>query len=272
MLTEAQTQAYMDRIGYVGPVDRSLESLLALHRAHVLSVPFENLDIHLGRFIPVDVGHAFEKIVGDHRGGYCYELNPLFHALLTRLGYDTKMISARILLGDRGDGHPFDHVTTIVHLDDDWLVDVGFGRQPPPMPVVLDNENEASDENGTFKIRFRDDEFVVMGSTDDGNYEEMYGFGLTPRILPEFEERSEWIQTSSESIFTKAPICTLLTENGRLTISGLNFIKSESGKVEVSEVTTEERDELLRSVFGIELGNAKLPDKAELNWVPGRGR
>ncbi len=270
MLTEVQAQAYLDRVGYDGPLDRSLESLRALQRTHVFSVPFENLDIYLGRHIPVDVAHAYDKVVGNHRSGYCYELNPLFHALLTCLGYDTKMISARVLLRD--DGHPFDHVTTIVHLDDDWLVDVGFGRQPPPMPVVLDNENEDSDEYGTFKIRFRDDEFVVMGSTDDGNYEEMYGFGLTPRILPEFEERSQWIQTSPESIFTKAPICTLLTENGRLTISGLNFIKSESGKVEVSEVTTEERDELLRSVFRIELGDAKLPDKAEINWVPGRGR
>ena len=269
MLTEMQAQTYLDRVGYDGPLDRSLKSLRALHCTHVFSVPFENLDIHLGRHIPVDVAHAYDKVVGNHRGGYCYELNPLFHALLTCLGYDTKMISARVLLRD--DGHPFDHVTTIVHLDDDWLVDVGFGRQPPPMPVARDNENATSNENGTFKIRFRDGEFVVMASTDDGNYEDLYGFGLTRRTLPEFEERSEWIQTSPESIFTKAPICTLPTENGRVTISGLNFIKSEGGKVEVSEVTSEERDELLRSVFGIDLGYAKILDRADLNWIPGRG-
>ena len=269
MLTEVQAQAYLDRIGHDGPLDRSLKSLRALHCTHVFSVPFENLDIHLGRHIPVDVAHAYDKVVGNHRGGYCYELNPLFHALLTCLGYDTKMISARVLLRD--DGHPFDHVTTIVHLDDDWLVDVGFGRQPPPMPVARDNENATSNENGTFKIRFRDGEFVVMASTDDGKYEELYGFGLTRRTLSEFEERSEWIQTSPESIFTKAPICTLPTENGRVTISGLNFIKSEGGKVEVSEVTSEERDELLRSVFGIDLGDAKVSDRADLNWIPGRG-
>lgn len=269
MLTETQAHAYLNRIGYDGPLDRSLDGLRALQRTHLFSVPFENLDIHLGRHIPVNVAHAYDKVVGNHRGGYCYELNPLFHALLTCLGYDTKMISARILL--REDGHPFDHVTTIVHLDDDWLVDVGFGRQPPPMPVTPDNENEASNEDGTFKIRFRDGEFVVMGSTDNGNYEDSYGFGLTPRTLPEFEERSEWIQTSPESIFTKAPICTLLTENGRATISGSKFIKSEGGKVEVREVTSEERDELLRSVFGIDLGDAKLSDRADLNWIPGRG-
>lgn len=269
MLTEAQAQAYLDRIGYDGPLDRSLESLCALQRRHLISVPFENLDIHLGRHIPVDVAHAYDKVVGNHRGGYCYELNPLFHALLTCLGYNTKLIAARILLHD--DGHPFDHPTMIVHLDGDWLVEVGFGRQPPPMPVDPDNENEASNENGTFRIRFRDGEFVVMGSTDDGSYVDLFGFGLTSRTLPEFEERSEWIQTSPDSIFTKAPVCSLPIENGRATISGSNFIKSEGGKAEVSEVTSEERYELLRSVFGIDLGDAKLSDRADVNWIPGSG-
>ena len=269
MLTEADARAYLGRIGYHGPLDRSVDSLRALQRTHVFSVPFENLDIHLGRHIPVDVGHAYDKIVGNRRGGYCYELNPLFHALLTCLGYDTTMIAARILLRD--DGHPFDHATTIVHLDDDWLVDVGLGRQPPTMQVARDNENEVGNEDGTFRMRYRDGEFVVMGSTDDGGFEEAYGFRLTPRTLAEFEQRSHWVQTSPDSKFTEAPICTLPTEGGRVTISGLKFITSEGGDVTVSEVTSDQRDGLLKSVFGIDLGDAKLPDGAGGTWLPGRG-
>ena len=236
MLTKAEAQAYLERIGCHGRLDRSVESLRALQRAHVFSVPFENLDIPLGRHIPVDVAHAYDKVVGNHRGGYCYELNPLFHALLTCLGYDATLVAARILLRD--DGHPFDHATTIVHLDDDWLVDVGFGRQPPPMPLARDKANEVGNEDGTFRMRYRDGEFVVMGSTDDGSFEESYGFPLTPRTLAEFEPRSRWVQTSPDSKFTEAPICTLLTEGGRVTISGLRFITREGGDVTVVDFST----------------------------------
>ena len=267
ILNDAQVRAYLERIGYNGSHSPSLDNLCALQRAHVFSVPFENLDIHLGRHMPVDVTHAYRKIVDRHRGGFCYELNPLFHALLSTLGFDAKIISARILLRD--EGHPFDHIATIVRLDDDWLVDVGYGRQPPPMRIA--SGVELSNENGTFKLQHIDDEFVVMGSTDNGNYEASYGFRLIARKLREFEERSIWIQTSPDSIFTKAPICTLPTEDGRATISGLSFIRSRQGEVESRRVTPEERNSILRSIFGIDLGDEVLPSGSDLHWIPGRG-
>jgi N-hydroxyarylamine O-acetyltransferase len=267
MLNDAQVQAYLDRIGYNGSLGPSLDNLRALQRAHVFSVPFENLDIHLGQHMPVDVAHAYRKVVDRHRGGFCYELNPLFHALLSTLGYHAKIVSARILLRD--DGHPFDHIATVVHLDDDWLVDVGYGRQPPAMRIAP--SVELSNENGTFKLQYVDGEFVVMGSKDNGDYEASYGFRLIPRDLREFEERSNWVQTSPDSIFTKAPICTLPVGDGRTTISGLNFIRSRQGEVESRKITPKERIAILWDVFGIDLGDEELQSKSDLSWIPGRG-
>jgi len=268
MLNHSQVRAYLSRIGYNGPVGPSIENLRALQRAHVFSVPYETLDIHLGKHIPVDVAHAYDKVVDRHRGGYCYELNPLFHALLSTLGYDTKIVSARVLLRD--EGHPFDHIVIVIRLDGDWLVDVGYGRQPPPMHIA--SGVEFSNENGTFKLQYIDGEYIVMGSTDNGNYEKSYGFTLVPRNLREFEERSRWVQTSPNSIFTKAPICSLPTGmDGRATISGLNFIRSKKGEVDSRKVTVEERYAILRNIFGIDLGDEELPSQSDFSWIPGRG-
>jgi N-hydroxyarylamine O-acetyltransferase len=266
-LDTAQVHAYLDRIGYEGSLDPSLDNLRALHNAHIFSVPFENLDMHLGRHVPVDVEHAFRKIVEGRRGGFCYELNPLFHALLSTLGYEVKIISARMLLRD--EGHPFDHIATVVHLDDDWLIDVGYGRQPPPLRIAP--HAQTASESFAFKLDVRNGEFVIMGSTDCGGYEALYGFSLVNRDLPEFEERAIWTQTSPDSIFTRAPICTLPTQDGRVTLSGMNFIRSGRGQVESRRVTAAERTELLKSIFGINLGDVQLPVQSDTCWLPGRG-
>lgn len=266
MLTETQVQAYLRRIGYDGALDRSVDTLRALQRAHVFAVPFENLDIHLGRPMPVDVGHAYDKVVTHHRGGYCYELNPLFQALLSALGHDATVAAGQILL--REERQSFDHVATIVHLEEDWLVDVGYGRQPPLMPIGGHDGQEFSNENGVFAIQHRDGGYVVMVSAD-GAYQDLYSFDTTPRTLWEFEPRSQWVQTSPRSVFTKAPLCTLPVDDGRVTISGLSFIESVGGTTDVREITAEERGEILRAVFGIDLGDAIISDGADFIWVPG---
>src|SRR5262245_14904037 len=117
---------YLGRVGYDGPVDVTPETLRRLHLAHLLAVPFENLDIHLGRPIVLDVDRIFEKIVRRRRGGFCYELNGLFAWLLGELGFDVELLSAQVLDGGRL-GPEFDHMTLLVEHEGRWLVDVGFG-------------------------------------------------------------------------------------------------------------------------------------------------
>lgn len=270
MLGGAEIDAYLSRIGYDGPRDPTPATLRALHRAHVYSVPFENLDIHLGRPIPVAVAPAFDKVVGARRGGYCYELNPLFHALLTALGFEVTICSARMMLRD--DGHLFDHVTLIVRLDGaDWLADVGNGRQSPPMPLAHGAAADWGDGTGRFRIERRGAEYVVLGSRGQGAFETIYGFAPKARELHQFEDRSCWTQSSPDSIFTKAPLCTLPIAGGRVTVSGLNLIRTTGEAVETRRMTTAERAALLRDRFGIDLGNTALPDGANVAFRPGWG-
>ena len=127
-MTRGDLGAYLDRIGYTGTPDATIETLRALHVAHLLSVPFENLDIHLGRTIVLDESHLFEKIVRQRRGGFCYELNGLFAGMLRALGFRVTMLSAGVARKSGGFGPEFDHMTLTVDVgEEQWLADVGFG-------------------------------------------------------------------------------------------------------------------------------------------------
>lgn len=119
--------AYLDRINYHGPLSPTPEVLRDLHRAHMFTVPFENLDIHIPREIVCDEKHFIHKVVNERRGGFCYELNGAFAALLRALGFHVTLLSARVPCADGSDGPEFDHLTLRVDLDEPWLADVGFG-------------------------------------------------------------------------------------------------------------------------------------------------
>ena len=119
--------AYLKRMGYAGVTNPNAETLRALHRAHLFTVPFENLDIGLKRTIPCDADAAVRKIVEQRRGGFCYELNGAFTWLLRALGFQVTLLSARVGRPDGSLGPEYDHLTLRVDLDPPWLADVGFG-------------------------------------------------------------------------------------------------------------------------------------------------
>ena len=120
------TDAYLARMGYTGPREPTPETLRRLHRAHVLAVPFENLDIHLGHPIVLAIPSLYEKIVRRRRGGFCCELNGLFGWLLGQLGFTVVILSARVFR-DGQPGSEFDHLILRVELEEDLIADVGFG-------------------------------------------------------------------------------------------------------------------------------------------------
>ncbi len=123
------TSDYLKRINYTGPLTPNLEVLNKLQKAHLLAVPFENLDIHYGHVIDLKVDRSFNKVVKSKRGGFCYELNSLFHELLVQLGFQTKRISARVYDEQKGYGKEYDHMALVVTIDGmEYLADVGFGE------------------------------------------------------------------------------------------------------------------------------------------------
>src|SRR5262245_35618854 len=111
------SRAYLRRIGVAGPVRADARTLKRLHRQHLFTVPFENLSIHLSQAVQLDEASLYDKIVRRRRGGFCYELNGLFAALLRRLGYPVTLLSAGVARAGGGFGPEFDHLLLLVELD-----------------------------------------------------------------------------------------------------------------------------------------------------------
>lgn len=118
---------YLSRIGYDGSREACLATLQGMQQAHFYRVPFENLDISRGRRIEVNPRVNYEKVVGEGRGGFCLELNALFAEVLRAMGYRVDVLSARVFTPDGALGPAGSHMTLVVHLDEPWIADVGFG-------------------------------------------------------------------------------------------------------------------------------------------------
>ncbi len=246
--------AYLARIGYSGPADRSPETLRQLHVAHLYTVPFENLDIHLGRKISCDVERFLRKIIEFRRGGFCYELNGAFAFLLEELGFRITLLSARVAREDGTASSEFDHLVLRVDLDEPWLADVGFGDSFLE-PLRLEMEEEQSESSGrTYRIIKVGDVRILQRKLDDGAWKPQYQFTVQPRQLAEFEPRCQYQQTSPESHFTHQRICTLATPEGRITLSDLMWIQTIHGQRRERLLRDEEEwRRVLRKDFGITL-------------------
>ena len=137
-------QAYLDRIGFRGVPRVDLETLRGLHRGHSFAIPYENLDVQLGRPLTTDPAAAFEKIVTHRRGGWCYEMNGLLGAVLQEIGFNVTRLAGAAMRKDRGDDAIGNHLVLLVDLEGPWIADVGFGdgsRDPYPLregPIVSD--------------------------------------------------------------------------------------------------------------------------------------
>ena len=245
--------AYLDRIGYHGSIRPTEAVLRRLHRKHMLSVPFENLDIHAHRPIVLSQSAFYNKIVEHHRGGFCYELNGSFGNLLRKLGFRVSMLSARVAMKNGGFSAEFDHMTLMVQLKQLWLADVGFGDSFTE-PKRLDISEPQTDHGTEYKLT-RENSWTLMSRRKKGSrtWEPQYEFTLKPRRLWEYVPRSKWQQTSPESHFTKNRLCSRLTPTGRITLTDKEFIVTRNGKkVERSVKSPEEFARLLRRHFGID--------------------
>lgn len=243
--------AYLERIGYHGPLEPTAETLRRLHLAHLYSVPFENLSIHWGEPIQLDDQLLFEKIVTRRRGGFCYELNGLFAALLHALGFDAAMLSAGVGRAD-GDFSPdFDHMALLVNLEDRWLADVGFGDSFRE-PLRLDERGEQREGELAYRIEETGDGRLILARREEGGpWKPQYRFGLEPHVFADYAEMCHFHQTSPQSHFTQNRICSLATPDGRVTLSGMKLITTRSSEKEERELDEKEYAEALGERFGI---------------------
>ena len=245
--------AYLERIGLKRiNISADLGSLRLLQRSHLLTVPFENLDIHWKRPIVLDVDRFFEKIVDERRGGFCYELNGLFNELLRDLGFETRLISARVFNGT-SHGPEYDHAAIIVTIGgDEYLADVGFGDfTAQPLRFALDVEQ--IDQTGAFVIRRVDDGYFEVAKRDGESWNSEYIFKDVPRVLSEFDQMCDFQQYSPESHFTKGKLCSIMTGNGRKTLTDSKFILTTDGEKSERAVASEtDFYRVLNDEFGLE--------------------
>jgi N-hydroxyarylamine O-acetyltransferase len=251
--------AYLRRIGFKDSTLPDAETLRKLQWSHLLTVPFENLDIHLGRSIVLDLDRIFEKVVSHRRGGFCYELNGLFAWLLTGLGYQVSLLSASDAHDDGRWGPEYDHLVLLVHCPgvegESWLVDVGWGdtfREP----LRLDTPSDQLQHQGTraYRLQAVSDHRLLCQQDAAGKWERQYGFILQARNYADFAGMCQYHQTSPESFFTRKRLCTLALPTGRITLDNMRLITTENGERHERPVLDDiEYRRILSDRFGIDL-------------------
>jgi N-hydroxyarylamine O-acetyltransferase len=251
-MTALDIAAYLDRIHDQGPLEPNAETLRRLHLAHMLAVPFECLSIHWGEPIQLRDDALFDKVVARRRGGFCYELNGLFAALLRALGFDVTMLSAQVFGANEIFGREGDHMALLVNLEQRWLVDVGFGDSFRE-PLLLDERGEQEDGRHVYRIEDAAEGRRVLSRREEGGpWKAEYRFRLEPHIYADFAEMCHYHQTSPDSYFTQNRMCSLATPDGRITLSGRRLIATRGGERQERELADEnEVAEVLRERFGV---------------------
>lgn len=229
--TKIDTDKYLKRIRCKRERTPNLKFLNLLHRSHMMCVPFENLDIHMGKEIILDIHKIYQKIIPSNRGGFCYELNGLFYHLLSDLGYQCHLISGRVYGKEGRLGPPFDHAAILVYLEGKvYLADVGFGSGFLT-PKLLQPDLVQMDYNQYFKLeKNADDEYTLSCSEDLSSYKPKYIFTDTERQFVEFIDMCQYQQTNKKSPFRQKKMITRPLVDGRVTLTSSNLIITKAGK------------------------------------------
>lgn len=246
--------AYLKRIGHQGDRLPTVDTLRALHRGHVLSIPFENVDVVLGYPPRLDIDSLQNKLLRRTRGGYCYEHAMLFAALLERLGYAVTGLAARVR-SRRDQPRPRSHAALRVEVDGQpWLAEVGFGAERPLEPVPL--VDGAVARQGAWDVRVDavgDEEWALRSSSPDG-WVDLYRFDLARHYPVDYAVQNHYTATHPDSPFVAGLVAQRTTVDSRYALRDKELrITTADGRVERRPVAEGELVDLLRDTFGIGL-------------------
>ncbi len=245
------TAAYLERIGFAGTPRVDLATLTELQQLHMTAVPFENLDVALGDGVVVDVAATIDKIVDHGRGGWCFEVNAAFGALLTALGFDVLLLGAAVLLG--GPSKVIDHVALEVMLDQPYLVDVGFGESFT-RPLALNTSGAQPGGDGDYEF-IGSPQGTTLAKLDDGVPVAQYRFKRVAHTLAQFEPASALLQSDPTSNWRSKPFATRLLDRGpdRVTLTRNKLKVTRDGVLTERPIEADEWVALLHQWFGIRL-------------------
>jgi len=245
-------QAYLDRIGFTDPVRPDAATLRALHRAHMQAIPYDSLDVQFGRPVSLDPAAAYEKIVVRGRGGWCYEMNGLFGAMLQKVGFKVTRMAGAAMREQRGDFMIGSHLVLLVELPQGpWIADVGFGDgalEPFPLaagPLVF--------EGYDFRLEALDDRWWRFHNHEFGGAKS-FDFVVEPADPALLQEKCDWLHDAPESPFVQNLICQRYRGDEIRQLLGRTYRQIRPGVRE--ERLIEDADDLvavLRDDFGLDV-------------------
>ena len=248
--------AYLERIGYGGETAASVETLQALHRAHVESIPFENLDILLGCGISLELEAIQKKMIYSRRGGYCFEHNLLFGALLERLGFAVTRLAARV---DPERPGPRTHMNLLIETGGDrWLADVGFGSGL--LEAVRLSDGSVSRQSGwTYGLALEENGSWLLRSLAGGEWSGEYAFTLDPQFPIDYVVHNHFTSTHPRSPFLNQLVALRKTSEGQYALRGRELITSRPGESsERRVIADDDLAAVLERVFGIVIDPERL--------------
>ncbi|WP_326688355.1 MULTISPECIES: arylamine N-acetyltransferase [unclassified Streptomyces] len=262
--------AYLARLGYEGERAPTLETLRALHRAHVLSVRWDNLDSFLYRSVSLDLDDLQDKLVRRTRGGYCFEHAILYAAALERLGFRFTAVSGRVQLGAEKI-LPATHAMMLVELDGHrWLSDIGFGASPlAPIELVEGPAgNEVTVEGWAFWLRRQEvtpgaDGWALHHGDGHGGWVLRHNFTENPQYPVDYELANHYVATGGHSPFNRRPFIQRARADRVDQLDTRTWMTTgpaHPDPYEKRELEPYELPKLLLDTFGIELS----PEEAEL--------
>jgi N-hydroxyarylamine O-acetyltransferase len=245
--------AYLRRVGLDAAPLATAEGLADVHRAHAGAIPFENLDILLGRGIRLDLPSLEAKLVAARRGGYCFEQNTLFGAALASLGHEVTPLAARVRLGGRTDSARAHMLLAVSAGGRDWLCDVGFGGGGPWEPIPLEPGGEIAQGLWRFRV-VEDGRERVLQNMGPSGWRDLYGFTLEPQLPIDYVVANHYTSTHPESMFTKIPVAQRTSETGALMLRGdvVASVRPGEPPVETPAPRGEALLALLRERFGLD--------------------
>jgi N-hydroxyarylamine O-acetyltransferase len=262
-----QLDAYLARINYHDRRSANAGVLCALHEAHAASIPFENIDVLLGRPIRLDVVSLESKLVGARRGGYCFEQNELFASALEALRFKVTRLAARVRYRSPK-VLPRTHMVLRVDVGNEaWLADVGFGGEGPFHPIRMRDGELSRQSAWTYRL-VREGAAWVLRLQHEHTAADLYSFTEEPQLPVDYEVANWYTSTYPESIFVKTLTVQRSTHAARLILRNFEYtIDRGSGTPQRSRIANEEELwTLLRERFGIVIpGEVKLPELQSLS-------
>lgn len=251
--------AYLERIRYTGKTAPCEETLRGLHQAHTLNIPFENFNAYFHRSVNLDLPFVFEKIVTHGRGGYCFEMNGLFAAVLETLGFTVRPLLARVSIDFQRIFGPKTHQVLMVEASGKrWLADVGFGKDGLVEPLLLDIRENQRQCSRIFRLDHDPDLGYILDCRTPHEDRCQYVFTLEACTKADYLMSNYFTSTHPDSLFVNRLICTMPTMQGRITLTDQHLkIDSPSGSETTPVRDQADFQEKLMAHFSIDLEKAK---------------